>query len=211
MKNIATIAAVVIATALGVYFGSGQNTKSVTPPEIAGLVYPKSRPIESFTLVDQDGEVFNNASLSGKWSFLYFGYTFCPDICPVTLNHFKDLNQKLKKTGKNTNVEFMLVSVDPARDTPERLKEYIAFFDSDFNGASGEEHQLSILTKSMAAVYIPIKDPQEENYLVDHSSTVVLVNPDGKLHAVFTTPHSVESFDKGFNDILAHWEVISAP
>jgi protein SCO1/2 len=127
--------------------------------------------------------------LQGKWSFVFFGYTFCPDVCPTTLAAFRDVHARLADTpALFSNVQFVLVSVDPERDTPARLREYVTYFGEDFLGVTGTNDQLDQITRAVGAVYAKVDDGASGNYLVDHTASVFLVDPEGRLHAVFSAP-----------------------
>jgi protein SCO1/2 len=126
---------------------------------------------------------------AGHWSFLYFGYTYCPDVCPLTLVELAKVNELLAGEQRGDDIEYYLVSVDPKRDTPARLREYVAYFDTAFHGLSGDNDTLTALTRATETVF-DVPDGQDaEHYLVSHSSNLVLLNPRGEVHAVFTPPH----------------------
>lgn len=152
-------------------------------------VLPAARPLPPFELTDYNGASFGPASLQGKWSFLFFGYTFCPDVCPATLAAFRDVHGRMAQTpGQLTDVQFVLVSVDPERDTPQRLREYVTYFAEDFLGVTGTSEQLDQLTRAVGALYMKVDAGAGSNYLVDHTASVFLLDPDGRLHAVFSAP-----------------------
>ena len=188
-----TVFLVLIAAAAlgaGVWLGGMLFTPTETKPvEIAGIYLPDSKPIESFTLTQQSGRPFTREDFKGRWTFLYFGYTYCPDVCPMTLLELNKLANQLAAQGVDRDTGFMMISVDPERDTPARLGEYTAHFNPKFTGATGAPEELARLTEQLGVAYfVPDHEPGE-NYTVDHSSTVVLINPDGRLQAVFTPPH----------------------
>jgi protein SCO1/2 len=149
-------------------------------------VFESPRPLESFTLTDQFGEPFTNARLEGHWSLLFFGYTFCPDICPITMATLRQFDQLLKENDAAAadNLQVVMVSVDPQRDTPEKLRDYVGFFGPDYIGATGEFAALFTLARQLNATF-SFQAQSEGDYLVSHSGEVMLINPDGQFHGFF--------------------------
>jgi protein SCO1/2 len=126
---------------------------------------------------------------------IYFGYTYCPDICPMALFSLSEMYQKLSETTqKNLRVHF--ISLDPERDTPERLPDYLAFFHRDFIGLSAEATELRLLTKPLGVFYQkqanPFNPEQKDAYLLDHSTQILLFNAQGKRLGDFFPPHHPE-------------------
>lgn len=140
-------------------------------------LYPQARALPDFQLVDHNKQPFTPANLIGRWSLVFVGYTYCPDICPTTLAELKGIYPQLQKIPTDSPIQVVLLSVDPNRDTPERLNEYINFFHSDFMAVSGEHAQLFPLVRAMGMMYSMSESSDNPNYLVDHSSSVVVVNP----------------------------------
>jgi protein SCO1/2 len=140
-------------------------------------LYPQVRALPDFQLVDHNNKSFTSENLKGYWSLVFVGYTYCPDICPTTLAELKNVYPELQKIPTDFPVQVVLLSVDPKRDTPERLNEYINFFHSDFIAVSGEHSQLFPLVRAMGMMYSMSESTDNPNYLVDHSSSVVVVNP----------------------------------
>ena len=140
-------------------------------------LYPQVRALPHFQLVDHNDQSFTPENLTGHWSLVFVGYTYCPDICPTTLAELKNVYPALQKIPTNFPVQIVLLSVDPKRDTPERLNEYINFFHPDFIAVSGEHAQLFPLVRAMGMMYSMSESTDNPNYLVDHSSSVVVVNP----------------------------------
>jgi protein SCO1/2 len=166
------------------------------PPDMTAAlrILPEPRVIADFVLVDQDGAPFSMERLQGKWSLLFFGFTHCPDICPSTLYDLQQVNQALRPGDeRQAAYQVVFVSVDPERDSPERLKEYTAYFDPDFLAASGEPEQIAALTRQIGVAWrIEPHEPGTANYTVDHSASVMLTDPQGRLHGVFPAPHDAE-------------------
>jgi protein SCO1/2 len=165
-----------IALAIGVVVAvniappSAEKTKHVS-------LYPQVRALPDFQLVDHNNQEFTSKNLLGYWSLVFVGYTFCPDICPTTMAELKGIYPELQKIPTDFPIQVVLLSVDPKRDTPERLNEYINFFHPDFIGVSGWHPQLFPLVRAMGMMYSMSESTDNPNYLVDHSSSVVVVNP----------------------------------
>ncbi|MGY3866478.1 SCO family protein [Aeromonas bivalvium] len=149
--------------------------------------YAVGRDLGPFSLVDADGQPFTPANLKGHWSFLFVGYTFCPDVCPTTLADLRSVYPELRKLDARSQVVF--ISADPQRDTPERLKSYVAFFQPDFKAATAPHGALFPFVRNLGLIY-SIAEQGEKDYLIDHSASIVLVNPEGQLQAIFR-PESV--------------------
>jgi len=165
-------------------------TQGASPPQQdALLVLPEPREIPEFELVDQDGTPFGLERFKDRWSLLFFGFTHCPDICPGTLYDLKRLEDEL---GADPGRQVVFFSVDPERDTPERLKDYVAYFDPGFIAVTGPHPELEPLTRKLGIAYrIEDHETGAAHYNVDHSASILLVNPDGRLHGVFPSPHEV--------------------
>jgi protein SCO1/2 len=170
-----------------------------------GYVLDAPRPLPAFELVDQDGQVFTQDSFKGDWSFIYFGYTYCPDICPMSMAELARMRDELGSFSDGLADQYYLVSVDPRRDSPERLKEYVAYFNPEFKGLTGDKPALDTFTRAAGVVYQVPDAPADADYLVGHSSTITLVNPDGAIHAFFTTPLEAGPIARDFKAIVANW------
>lgn len=143
--------------------------------------YPQPRELSTFTLTSQDGKPLTNASLKAQWTLVFLGYTYCPDICPTTMASLNQVYPQLQAIEAEYPVKVLFVSVDPNRDSVERMAGYINFFNRDFIGATGPHDQLFPLARSMGMMYAIAGSTDDPNYLVDHSASVVLVNPEGQV------------------------------
>ncbi len=197
--KIALFAAAVVAICAGIVFGI--LSRPDDQPEIAGFVYPEPKAISPFRLLEHDGSPFDLEALEGKWSFVYFGYTYCPDVCPTTLAELSRAQKLLEEAGLDAGNQYFFVSVDAQRDTPPRLAQYVAFFNRKFVGATGTDEALTKFTQQAGVLYSFPQGRKGKSYAVDHSSTVALFDPDARLHAVFTSPHKAEEIVAGFRKI----------
>ncbi len=151
--------------------------------------YPQERALSEFELTQHNGETFTNQSLIGKWTLVFVGYTFCPDICPVTLAGINEVYPALSESVKTTPLQVWFLSVDPKRDTAARLNEYINFFNPEFIGATGSHKQLFPLVRSMGMMYSLSESTDNPNYLVDHSASIVVINPRANVVGRFKPTH----------------------
>lgn len=135
-------------------------------------------------LTDQNGDAFSLADLQGKVTLIYFGYTTCPDLCPTTLSDFMVVKDDLG--AKADQVEFMLVTFDPERDTRERLQEYLAFFDPDFIGLRGDEAQTEAFKSGYGITTKRVEYPDSATgYLIDHTALIYVIDKEGRLRLTF--------------------------
>ncbi|MCH9672988.1 MAG: SCO family protein [Gammaproteobacteria bacterium] len=205
-KSFAIFAVVALSLLVGMAVGSLSRTPppSINESMVAGTVLEGiTRPVPEFSLRDHNGQTFNRAILRGKWSFIFFGYTHCPDICPLTMSVMNGVIGSLDTNVDPSDVRVYFVSVDPGRDTLARLAEYVPYFNADFVGVTGEDAELMRLARGLNSIYsIPPKDEQVEGYLVDHSAAILLISPDAELHAVFSAPHAPEKIAADFKTIL---------
>lgn len=137
-------------------------------------------------LIDHHGEVFDRARLEGKWSLVFFGFTFCPDVCPTTMAFMDRFMAELEGTEAE-DTQVVMVSVDPARDTVAQLAEYVPYFNPSFVGVTGEFLDIHRFATALNTPFRKVPG-QDENYQVDHSANVVLINPRGDYHGFFKAP-----------------------
>jgi protein SCO1/2 len=163
------------------------------------LVMPEFRPLKPFSLTNHAGEAFDNQSLLGHWTFISFGYTNCPDICPTTMSLFAQMHSKIQAHKSTVPYQITFVSVDPERDNLERLSKYVTNYDPSFVGATGPEEALQALTKPLGILYkrVEAKDSALE-YIIDHSASIILVDPQGRFHAYFSPPHDAQKMANDF-------------
>lgn len=170
---------------------------------LGAFVLPTPREISPFQLRDQDNGAFDLQALKGHWSLLYFGFTHCPDICPTTLRDLGRADQAMRDAlqaqGIEEPLQVVLVSVDPERDTPARLREYVRFFDPDFLAVTGEHGVLAKLATEVSAGFAKMPAPAgsaPDAYTVDHTGNVVIVNPHGHYHGFLRPPMLPANFEQ---------------
>ena len=180
----------IVALVMGLTVNKVLTSKGQGDPTVlldAGIILlPQSRSLPELSLTNQDGQAVAVDQLKDQWSLLFFGYTFCPDICPATLAQLRQLQGQLPPETL-AKLRIVLVSVDPHRDTPEQLKKYLDYFDAGFIGLTGEQATLQKLANAVSIPYIPA-DTSKENYTVDHSGNLVIIGPDGKQRGFIRAP-----------------------
>jgi protein SCO1/2 len=160
-------------------------------PALALITLPQPRAISDFALLDHHSNAFTRSNLTGRWTLVFFGFTHCPDVCPGTLLKLQQVNHDLMKTLPDGTdpPAILFISVDPERDTPEKLQAYIGYFDPAFVAVTGDHSQLQPLARQMGIAYhIEEHKAEDQAYGVDHSTGILLINPDAELHGVFPSP-----------------------
>lgn len=155
-------------------------------------IFPQPLALENLELISKNGETVSIKDLAGQYSVLFFGFTHCPDICPTTLLDMQKINKKLEKNNQPTP-NFVFISVDPERDTPEVLKEYIAYFNPDFKAYTADPENLKKLAATLGVAYqVEDHKPGDKAYQVDHTAAWFVLNKEAQRVGIFTTPHEVD-------------------
>src|SRR5690554_4549756 len=175
IATVAVIALVVGATVNKVLRPAPLSEAQLT--EAGVYLFDAPRPVPDVRLTSDRGEGWGRTDLEGRWDLLFFGYTFCPDICPTTMAELRQVTASLPPEQAD-NLRVTMISVDPQRDTPQQLRQYLEFFQAGFHGATGEPEQLGKLAQALSVAYIE-PDTSTADYLVDHSGQVVMVDPAG--------------------------------
>lgn len=150
-----------------------------------------------FILTDQDGAKVSLHDFKGKVVFIFFGYTRCPDICPVTLS---SLNGVVNDLGdEKDNVKVIFITIDPERDNQEALKKYVSYFNKDFIGLTGTPEEIKDVSDSYHAFYVKEETGKGSDYLMGHTSSVYLINPEGRI--VLRYPQSKMNPEKIAEDV----------
>ena len=193
-----------LAMAAGFWLASYDRSPDAGQTRVAdfqGHTLNPPRRIAVPALDKDDGTPFTESDISGHWSLMYFGYTHCPDVCPATLSTLAAA--KKAAAEKRPGWAFprvIFVSVDPGRDTKDLLHKYVRYFDPDFTAVTGDEKMIQALTLQMSVVYMKVPAESsgnpatgDSNYLVDHSASILLLNPEGQLAAFLQPPHTPQS------------------
>ena len=188
IRNTVVILLLVVVALLGLIVHRVMTPRTLTPAELRAfnvIEFDTPRQFSDFALLDQNGETFSKAQLQGKWSLIYFGFTHCPDLCPTTLLQLSHLLPQLPDAAaKKTQV--ILVTLDPARDTPQVLAPYISAFDKDFIAVTGDFLSIRKFANEVNVAFAKVM--QGDDYTIDHSSNVVIINPRGDYQGFIKPP-----------------------
>jgi len=183
-----------IALILGLFVAGYMTPKSLSKAQFQELgfyQFDTPRQISRFDLVDHMENRVSNESLEGRWSLLFFGFTYCPDICPTTLSVLNEAVNKLENPP-----QVIMVSVDPERDTPEVLANYVPRFNPAFRGYTGEFDDIVRLATQVNIAFGKVPGPELGTYTVEHSASIVVVNPRGQYAGFMRAPHNAQNIQR---------------
>jgi protein SCO1/2 len=177
--------------------------RHTSPPasSIEGLLWPNPRTLGTFSVVDQHGAAFTQDNLRGRWSLLFFGFTHCPDICPVTMSVLAQAKPGLTAAAGDTPLQVIFVSVDPERDGPAQLAEYVRYFDKGFLGLGGTLDQIQALTSQLGVAFFRGPATSTGDYAVDHSAAIFVIDPQVRMVGVLSAPHQADSLVTRFRNM----------
>jgi protein SCO1/2 len=206
---IAVFLFLIVALAVSVYLKwqrANVDLTSVVDQSVLRIV-PQPIPVPDAKLTQMSGQPFGKKDLIGKWTFLYFGYTLCPDVCPTELSALAEVADLLRSKGVQARWQEVFVSVDPERDTPEQLGKFVSYFDPKIIAATGEQTELRIMAQPIGVGWekaaLPTVDGKPAgSYLINHTTSILLINPDGAMVGVFPTPHNPEAMVKAFLTVI---------
>lgn len=170
-----------------------------------GTVLQDPRQIDSFSLTGTHNKVFNNESLQGKWTMIFFGFTQCGYLCPTTMAELAKTYRTLEEKGVKPLPEVVMVSIDPDRDSLTKLSNYVTSFNPHFRGARGDEASIKKMTHELGVAYVKVTSPgavTTDNYDIQHSGAVMLFNPHGQLVAFFTSPHQADLLAQDYEKLV---------
>ena len=165
------------------------------------LIEP-ARDLGSFNLIDSNEKEFLPQDFEGKWNVLFFGFTFCPDICPITMSMLSRIEKGLDNEDLD-KIRIFLVTVDPDRDSPDQLKVYLENFSENFIGLTGGLDQIYNFATRVNAPFSPISNSKDPHYSVDHTGSIILINPEGNYAGFFRAPHNQDDIKKAILDIVS--------
>jgi protein SCO1/2 len=194
------LVAVVLGLSAALFWRHAAPPVSLT----TGSFLSPQRALPNFSLIDQRGRAFGPGNLHGRWSFLFFGYTNCPDFCPTTLATLAALDKRLQASGAAVRPQVVFVSVDAKRDTPAQLAKYVPYFDPDFIGVTAaDQRSIEAWARQLGVAVVLLPPNADGSYTVDHSAEIFVVDPAGKLTAVLTGPFTPAALQTDFQRIVA--------
>lgn len=177
-RNLAVAAAIVLIVAL-----AAAAFWWFRPQALHGTELVAGDPLPDFTMQASSGERVSLSDFQGKWVMLYFGYTSCPDVCPTTLGDMAQAYDLLG--GRAERVQGIMVSLDPARDTPEKMAAYLSYFEPTFIGMSGEQAEVNDAAMRYGIFFERRAGANPNDYFIDHTSSLLLIDPQGRLRVIY--------------------------
>ena len=193
-----------MSVALGLFVNKVLTPKNLSIEEFKDLgVYLRepARNIRDFELINTENKPFSQEDFIGNWNLIFFGFSFCPDICPITMSLLAKVQSSLETDEKN-KVDFFMVTVDPARDSPAALRKYLDNFSKTFIGLTGTLDQIYNFSTQVNAPFSPVLNQEGSHYTVDHSGNIILINPEGKLAGIFKMPHDQKNITVAIADLI---------
>lgn len=186
------------------YFQSLPSLLEKKPTLATGKILARPMEIDQFELIDQNNAAFNNKSLEGGWTVVFFGYTNCPDVCPTTIYKLAEIKNGIKEKLPSTDFNTVLVTLDPDRDSAKRLDEYIGYFDETMLGVTGTYENIQSFTSSLSVFYQRIN--KEEGYDFNHTASIFVFNKDGSLFATMSPANTIGELTEDFYTILNNFQ-----
>ena len=190
----------IIGLVLGLFLYSFLSPKALSTDELRQLGYfgfPQPRAIRDFSLIDHNGDAVSVEDLQGDWQLVFFGFTFCPDICPTTM---AVLNRAV--SAMENPPQIIMVSVDPERDSPEALARYVPSFNPDFIGYTGNFDDIVGFATNLNAAFGKVPGKEPGTYTVDHSASIAVINPEGQYVGFLKSPHQAPNIEKVMSSLM---------
>lgn len=199
---------VFITAVVGMFVYSTVRTPQLSEGELRErgvYILPRPRAVTAFELTQHSGAPFTNADLEGKWSFVFFGFTHCPDVCPTSMAVLGQVARTLKNTQADFAEQFqgVLVTVDPERDTLEKLGTYATAFAPDFLGVRADREATANFATEVNVAFAKV--PDGDGYTMDHTGNFVIFNPKGHYHGFIKIPHDAETIRLAFQTLAANF------
>ena len=157
--------------------------------------------LPSVTLIDQNNTPVKTTDLQGGWSLMFFGFTNCPDICPTTLMSMNQVSKRLPQES----IRYVFVSLDPERDTPEKMKEYVSFFNPEFIGLTGKKADIDQLSEALGIIYDYEGDVNAGKYTVNHYAAILVIDPKARVRAHILPPHPIDKVVNATNRLMDYY------
>ena len=182
------------------------SKKNIDVAQFHGTYLEHPRTVNEFKLTGTDQKSFDNTSLQGHWTIVFFGFTNCGYLCPTTMAELAKMYRILEEKKIKNLPQIVMISIDPERDTSDKLNRYVTAFQPSFYGARGDERFIKSMTREMGIAYAKVanqNDIDPQNYDIQHSGALMLFNPQGELNAFFTTPHHADLLAKDYMLLVA--------
>ena len=205
-KNLLLIA-IFIVTVLGLFINKLTTPRTLSDDELLvnGLfLFDEPKQISDFEFLSSDKKIFSKSDLMGKWTLMYFGFTKCPDECPTTMYQLSKLIKVLRdKEYKLDDKQWILVSIDPERDTPEMIDNYAKGFDKDFIGVSNNRPMLLSLATQLSVnnVMPSTSNHMDHSHLDNHVNNIILLDPNGDFAGIFRPPFDISRLSLTYQSV----------
>ena len=194
----------IISMVAGLFVYSTISPKELTVEEYKQIGFYKlvrTRQINKFELVEGDSK-FTNNDLVGAWDILFLGFASCPDMCPMTMKKMAMAKSNLSSEA-SSKVNFIMISVDPDRDTPEKMQQYVEAFNPSFTGITGNIEVIYKLATDLTLPFVPVIASDNINYDMDHSMNLAVIDPNGNYFGFFKSPHTPEKMAQVLESIVS--------
>lgn len=195
----------IVSMVIGLFVYSTVAEKELTNDQYKLLNFYQlntKRDLNAFSLFEKD-KLFTEANFEGKWDLVFLGFASCPDMCPMTMQKIAKTAQLLsQKEGLIEKINFVMISIDPDRDSPERINEYAKAFNEDFKGVSGNIKDIYQLSLNLTLPFTPVIKSKKTDYDMDHSMNLALIDPSAKYHGFFKTPYTPEMMSEALESII---------
>ncbi|MCW5588065.1 MAG: SCO family protein [Legionellales bacterium] len=201
---------VALVSGIGVYQALHQKPAVPALPQnlaIDGSFLPQPKLLQKFQLTDNTGKPFTVDSLQGHWTLLFFGFTNCGYVCPTSMAALNKMYHLLEKQlPAHQMPQVIMVSVDPDRDTVEKMNAYVKAYNPNFIGARGDEKATQQLENQLSVVAVKVvpKDGDQKNYAINHSAEIMVIDPNAQLRAFLSFPHEGKQMAKDYVTIINH-------
>jgi len=179
---------------------NGPNLIEKEPILETGKSYKKPLDIIEFELKNQGDQLYSKNDLKNQWTILFFGYTNCPDVCPTTIFKLGQIKQQISKELPNVNLQILFITLDPERDSTERLREYLGFFNASMIGLTGDISKIVELTSNLSVFFQRIN--KEDGYDFNHTASIFLMNPNAQLKASFSPASSIDMLNEDIQTVI---------
>ena len=179
---------------------NGPNLIEKEPILETGKSYKKPLDIIEFELKNQGDQLYSKNDLKNQWTILFFGYTNCPDVCPTTIFKLGQIKQQISKELPNVNLQILFITLDPERDSTERLREYLGFFNASMIGLTGDINKIVELTSNLSVFFQRIN--KEDGYDFNHTASIFLINPKAQLKASFSPASSIDMLAEDIKKVV---------
>ena len=195
----------IVSMVIGLFVYSTVAEKELTNDQYKLLKFYQlntKRDLNAFSLFEND-KPFTQTNFEGKWDLVFLGFASCPDMCPMTMQKMAKTAQMLsQKEGLIEKINFVMISIDPDRDSPERVNEYAKAFNDQFKGVSGNIKDIYQLSLNLTLPFTPVIDSKNTDYDMDHSMNLALIDHSGKYHGFFKTPYTPEMMAEALESVI---------